>query len=227
MGKDWSKAAPLTGVLFAVLAASGAVTEGSTPSATASGSTVTAFYVAHQHRQQLAAVLLAFAFIVLVCFAATLRAQLRRPNGRDSLATLALIGAAVLAVGQTTTAGCSWALAADPGKLTTATAQTLNLAGNDLVLTSAAGWFIFNVAAGLAIFATKALPRWLAWASILIGVVAVTPAEFVAFLALVIWSLVTAALLWRRNPPPATTEPTLPTQSPSARQSADAAGTAT
>ena len=91
MGKDWSKAAPLTGVLFAVLAASGAVTEGSTPSATASGSTVTAFYVAHQHRQQLAAVLLAFAFIVLVCFAATLRAQLRRPNGRcGSQASLAL-----------------------------------------------------------------------------------------------------------------------------------------
>jgi hypothetical protein len=56
-----------------------------------------------------------------------------------------------------------------PGQLQPAAAQAFNTAANDVVLTSAAGWFIFSVASGLVIIRSRALPSWLGWLSFVIA----------------------------------------------------------
>ena len=196
---DWDRAAPLTGVAFTVLVAAGAVLAGSTPADNASGQAVVAFYVKNSGRERAAVVFLAFAFIALVCFASALRVYFRRRASHDGLTLTALAGAVLLAAGQTITSGLVWTLAARPGQLAPATAQALNVAQNDLVITSAVGWFIFSVITGIAILQSKALPGWLGWASIVIGIVAVTPAEFAAFLAFAVWTVIVGLLTWRRS----------------------------
>lgn len=196
---DRDRAASLTGIAFTVLVAVGAVLSGSTPGDNASGRAVIAFYVKNSGRQQAADVLLTFAFIALVCFAGWLRVHFRLLTAHDGLTVTALAGAALLAAGQTIGAGISWTLAAQSSRLAPAAAQALNAAQNDLVLTSAAGWFIFSVIVGIAILRSKALPGWLGWVSIVIGIVVVTPAEFAAFLAFALWTAIVSVLTWRRS----------------------------
>ena len=82
-----------------------------------------------------------------------------------------------------------------PTHLSPAAAQTLNLLSNDMVPTSAAGFSAFGIASGLAILRGAALPGWLGWISILIGVVIVTPAEFVAAIALAVWIIIVSILI--------------------------------
>jgi hypothetical protein len=195
---NWSRAAALTGIAFTVLVAIGGVLASSAPGDTASGQDVIAFYTQHAARQKAAAVFLAFAFIALVFFAGWLRTYFRRHTSRDGLTVTALAGAVLLAAGQTIGAGLSWTLAAAPGQLQPAAAQALNAAANDMVLTSAAGWFIFSVAAGLVIVRSRALPGWLGWVSFVIAVVVLTPAEFAAFLAFAVWTAIVGVLTWRR-----------------------------
>jgi hypothetical protein len=195
---NWSRAAALTGIAFTVLVAIGAVLAGSAPGDTASGQAVIAFYTQHAARQKASDVFLAFAFIALVFFAGWLRTYFRRHTSHDGLTATALAGAVLLAAGQTIGAGLSWTLAAAPGHLQPAAAQALNAAANDMVLTSAAGWFIFSVAIGLVIVRSKALPSWLGWVSFVIAVVVLTPVEFAGFLAFAVWTAIVGVLTWRR-----------------------------
>jgi hypothetical protein len=194
-----SRTASLTGVAFCVLVAIGALLAGSAPGDSASGQAVIAFYLKNGARQKASDVFLVFAFVTLVFFAGWLRAFFRRQTPHDALTVTAIAGAVLLAAGQTIGAGLSWALASAPGQLQPAAAQALNTAANEMVLTSAAGWFIFSVASGLLIVRSKALPSWLGWLSFVIAVVAVTPAEFAAFLVFVVWTVTVSVLTWRRS----------------------------
>jgi hypothetical protein len=198
LGK-WDRAAALTGIAFTVLVAIGAVLQGSGPGDNATGQAVIAFYVKNGGQQRAAGIFQAFAFIALVCFAGWLRVQFRRQTGHDGLTTTALAGAALLSAGQTIGGGLGWTLSAAPGQLAPAAAQALNAAANDLVLTSAAGWFIFSIAIGTAIVRGRVRPAWLGWVSVAIGIVVVTPAEFVAFLAFAVWTVIVGVLTWRRS----------------------------
>jgi hypothetical protein len=48
-------------------------------------------------------------------------------------------------------------------------------------------------------------PGWLSWITLLIGIAALTPAGFFAFLLFGLWTLIVSVLLWRgaAAPPPA------------------------
>ena len=194
-----SRAASLTGVAFTVLVAIGAVLAASAPGDTASGQAVIAFYLNNGARQKASDVFLAFAFVALVFFAGWLRGYFRRSTAHDGLTVTALAGAALLAAGQTIGAGLSWTLATAAGHLQPAAAQALSAAASDMVLTSAAGWFIFSVATGLAILRSHALPSWLGWLGVVIAIVVVTQAEFAAFLAFAVWTAIVSVLTWRRS----------------------------
>jgi hypothetical protein len=191
----------LCGLVFVGLVVAGAVAHGDSGNDSKSGPDVLSWYRAHAGSVKASLVLLSFAFAFLVFFAAALRRYLRREPSAEWLASVVLVGAALLAAGQTISAGFEWALASAANHLSADGAQMLHVATNDVVLTSAVGWFVFSISAGMAILRTGSLPRWLGWCSMAIGVVAVTPAEFVAFLGLVVWTAIASVMLLRRERP--------------------------
>lgn len=202
MQRDWDRLAPWTGIAFVVLVVLGAVTAGSAPSASASGTKVIAFYSDHRSAVHTSAVLLTLAFIALLLFAGALRVFLRQ-LGSDGLAATLLAGAAILTVGQAISASLSWALSDTPSALSPDAAQALNVAANDLVLVSAAGWFIFAGTAWVVVLRYGGLPKWMGWVSLVIAVLVVSPAEFIAFLLFVAWIAVVAVLMILRSSTPA------------------------
>ena len=196
----WGRWAPLTGVVFVVLVVLGGPIEGgNTPGSKATGAHVIAFFAAHRSRERASAVLLTLAFIVFMFFAGSLRSYLRRTKAAEGLAAVVLAAAAVLAAGQTAGSGVIFALSDAPTHLSAAAAQALNVLSNDMVLTSAAGFSVFGIASGIAILRGAPLPKWLGWVAILIGVVVVTPAEFVAVIALAVWIVIVSILIATRT----------------------------
>jgi hypothetical protein len=93
--------------------------------------------------------------------------------------------------------------AADSAK-TIGTIQVLNVLDNTDFIPVAAGVGVLVLAAGWSAVRHGGLPRWLAWAGVVIGVLAFTPAGFFAFLASGIWiAVVSIALTQARGQAPA------------------------
>jgi len=196
-GNRW---APLTGVLFTVLViVGGPVLASVAPDSSASGETVITVYTVHQTQLRVAAVVLTLSFISLVFFTGTLREHLKADPSVEGISSVMLGGAVLLAVGQTVGAGASFALSDAPQHLESASAQTLNLVANDVVMTSAAGFFILGLASAIAILRSHILPNWLGWVALVFGVLAITPAEAITFFVIIVWVPVVAILLIRRN----------------------------
>ena len=65
-------------------------------------------------------------------------------------------------------------------------------------LVFALGGFVFILSAGLSIVRHGALPKWLGWVAIVIGVASITPAGFFAFLAAALWIATTSVMLAMR-----------------------------
>jgi hypothetical protein len=61
------------------------------------------------------------------------------------------------------------------------------------------GVFAFGVGAGASVLATAALSKWVGWVAIVVGVAALTPLGFFAFLALGLWILIVSGLVLRRS----------------------------
>jgi uncharacterized membrane protein YhaH (DUF805 family) len=201
MLRGWSRWAPLTGLVSAVLGVAGGAIEVITnpPGADASGKEVIAFYSAQGGTQQLAGALLALAFVFFLFFTGSLRSYLRQTPDLEALSTIAVAGAAVETAGQTIGAGYVWTLAQGAGHLESSAAQALNALSNNAVATNTAGMIVFGIAAGLAILRSRRLPSWLGWLAIAMAVLVVTPVEAVSFLALVVWMVVLSILIWRRG----------------------------
>jgi len=142
--------------------------------------------------------MLAFAFLVL--FAGTLRSHLRRNAPADGLGSVVLAGAAVFAAGAVVYFNFDFALAVVPQHLAPAAAQALNVLALNMALAPSAGGFIFGVTTGLAILRGGALPRWLGWAAIVIGLIALTPGLIVALVLFALWAAVMGIVIWRRSP---------------------------
>ena len=201
MLRGWSRWAPLTGLVSAVLGVAGGAIEVITnpPGADASGKEVIAFYSAQGGTQQLAGALLALAFVFFLFFAGSLLSYLRQTPDLEALSTIAVAGAAVETAGQTIGAGYVWTLAQGAGHLESSAAQALNSLSNNAVATNTAGMIVFGIAAGLAILRSRRVPSWLGWLAIAMAVLVVTPVEAVSFLALVVWMVVLSILIWRRG----------------------------
>ena len=99
------------------------------------------------------------------------------------------------------------ALADAGGDVAPEATQALNALDNNDWIPVAGGMGVFVLASGLAAVRYRALPRWLAWAGFVIGILVFTPAGFFAFLAAGIWTLVTSIVLLTSRTPAETDEP--------------------
>jgi hypothetical protein len=190
---------PVTGVLFVGLTLVSIATAGSTPDSNASGAHVIAFYEAHRHSQQVSNILFVFAALFLVFFAGSLHGYLRRTPAAATASALMLTGAAILAVGITILAGLGYALADVPSHLNAGAAQALNVLSNDVFYTLLIGGCVFGIASAVAILRGAALPNWLGWVAVVIGIAMATPAFWISGLLLFIWVLIVSALIYIRT----------------------------
>jgi hypothetical protein len=195
MSDTWARRAPWTGIVAALLAVVAIIVGGTdTPSFDAPAREVADYW--DDSAQIVAALLGSLAAVFVAFFAATLRSRLREAG---ALASLALVGGALFALGVGIFGGLSFTLAdlagsdkqIDPGAL-----QALNALNEDLFLPTIVGLCVFYVGTGLALLSSGVLPRWWGWLTFALGILCVLgPAGFVAFVASVPWMFVTAILL--------------------------------
>jgi hypothetical protein len=209
---------PLSGVAAVLLIIAAFAIGGETPEADDSVGSIVAFYEDNDTDLQIASGLLALGGFFFLLFSTTLADMFRRARpDRRVASNLALAGGILFAVGTTIFSGIEFAAAEYADDIDPSSIQTLSALSNDMFFTLAAGVGAFLLGAGVAAVKSEILPRWLAWAAIVIGVVALTPGGFFAFLALGIWTLIVSVMLAMRagdsrdtSPPRDTAPPTAP-----------------
>lgn len=199
----WSKLAPLTGVVAIVLFIVAGVVGGETPDIDESAEAVVAFYSDDDSAQVASALLLAYGCLFLAFFFGALRLALRggQPPAGGGLSAVAFAGGLLIVVGLTLFAGLNFTLADAADKIDPTAVQAIHALNSDLFLTVAVGTGVFGWAAGIAILrGGSLLPAPLGWIAIVIGIAAMTPIGFFALLALGLWIVAIAIILWRRDP---------------------------
>lgn len=188
----------LTGVLFVILAIVAFAVGGETPDTDDSARKIVAFYVDNEDEQIIASLVLAWASVALLFFVGTLRDHLRRVSGRDStLSTAVLLGGVMIAVGAAIFAGLSFALGDAADDMPADAVVALNTLNSDLFFPLGVGIAVFNLGLGLCVVRHGGFHPALGWIAVIIGIAALTPGGFFAFLAtglVIIYTSVVLAL---------------------------------
>jgi hypothetical protein len=200
MSDRWAQRAPWTGIAAVVFFIAAFIIGGETPDFDASTREIVNYYN-DQTAQVVTSILLLYGSILLVFFAASLRSALR---DADALSGLVFIGGTLMAVGAAIFAGLNFTLTdlansdhldrVDLGSL-----QSLNALNSDFFFPLVLGTTVFLFSAALAIFASGGLPRWMGWVALVLGIAAVTPAGFFAFLASGLWIIAASVILLRKG----------------------------
>jgi hypothetical protein len=191
---------PLSGVVSVLLILVSFIIVGESPDLDAAPSDVVSYYTDNDSSLQFGGALLALGSFFFLLFSTTVTSLLRRDPARGSVAAnFSLGGGIVFAVGLTIFAGLGFTAGDAVDDVGPATLQTLHALEMDMFFTVAVGTAAFLLGTGIGALKTGLLPRWLAWAAIVIGIVALTPGGFFSFLALGIWTLVASAMLAMRE----------------------------
>jgi hypothetical protein len=197
-----SRLVPLSGVLAVALIIVAVIVGGETPDTDDSLREIVSFY--RDEDQSGPSALLALGALFFLIFVTTLWSALRTAEAdRRGASTLALVGGTIMVVGITIFAGIGFTLGDTGDELTPAGIQALNALSSDLFFPLAVGNAAFLLGAGVSAVQTGALPKWLGWAAVVLGVFAATPLGFFAFLLMGLWSLIVSVHLWRAGPAPA------------------------
>jgi uncharacterized protein DUF4386 len=207
--RDWWT--PLTGVAFVVVLIAGFIVGGEPPDAESPAREIVDHYVDNKDSVIAGAALTGIAATLLVFFAGALRRALRDAEGPGGLlSAVAFAGGIMIAIGGTIDGMISWALAERADDIDPTGVQALQALWDTDFLPIATGLAILLLASGISIVRHGALPRWLGWIAIVLGVLALTPIGFVAFMGGALWVLVTSVLLalrLRREAPPPSAAP--------------------
>ena len=141
--------------------------------------------------------------VFFLFFISSLRSFFRDKEGADGLSRAAFAGGILIAVGGAIFTSLDVALIDARHDITPQAAQALNVLSNDFFFPFEIGLIVFALCTGLAIIASGALPKWLGWVMVVIGVVAFTPVGFFGFFVVLLWSVIVAILIYRRTGPTA------------------------
>ena len=199
---------PLAGVAMVVLVVIAFIVGGETPDGDDPIREVVSFYLDNDTDQIVAAAFLLWGTAAFLLFASGLWRVLRNAETeRRGASSLVLVGAAIFAVGTTIFAGITFTLGDFADDVGPQAIQALNALNSDLFAPLALGVFTFLIGAGASIIATAALPKWVGWVAVVLGVAAITPLGFFAFLALGLWILIVSVLIFLRGGTPAPRAP--------------------
>jgi hypothetical protein len=201
----WPAWAPLLGIAFVALAVVAFIVAGESPTIDDSPQKILDFYKDNDTENGIASALLAWGAVAFLFFLGVLRTALRTAeDGPARLSAVAFGGGLILAAGMFSFAGFTFALADGADHLTPEAAQALNALNVDFFFLVAGGLGTLLISTGILSIRSSALPAWLGWIALLIGVVAITPAGFFAFLAFGLWTIAASIVLWQagaRNAP--------------------------
>ena len=201
---------PLTGVLFVVLLIASFLIMGEPKDADSEVAEIVEYYVDNDDAIIVSSFLFAAGALSLLFFASYLRNVFRDAQGEAGsvLPGLVLVGASILAVGGAIDTTILIALAEAAEDIDPAAVQALQALWDNDFVPIALGILTFLLSAGLATIRGGALPKWLGWVALVLVVVGLTPAGFVAFMGALLWILVVSILLAVRAGK--TTEPAMP-----------------
>jgi Domain of unknown function (DUF4386) len=194
--------APLTGIVFAVLLVV-TFTTPSTPDVHDTGQQVIQHYNDHKSAHLLGDITGGVAVVFFLFFISALRSFFKDKEGADGLSMAAFAGGILIAVGGGLFTSLDVALIDARHDISPQAVQALNVLSNDIFFPFEIGLIVFALCTGLAIIASGALPKWLGWVMVVIGVVAFTPVGFFGFFVVLLWSVIVAILIYRRTGPTA------------------------
>jgi hypothetical protein len=200
---------PLTGVAFVVVGLIGFLIGGEPKSADEPVNEVVDFYLDNKDSVQIGAVFGVGASALLIFFGAYLRKVLRAAGGEgEMLSLVSFIGLALVGLGFAIDGTISFALAEAADDIDPIAVQALQALWDNDFLPIMLGVLAFLWATGISVIRTGALPKWIGWVMIVLGIVAVTPAGFISLIGAAILVLIISILLsLRLRSGPETTEP--------------------
>lgn len=192
--------APMFGLVVAASFVGASLVGGSgEPAADASAAKAAAYWSEHANGQMAASALFAVSSASLVVFAGALREALA--NVSDRLARVAWAGCLIAATGILTLVSITFTAADTAGDVDPAMTQTLSALNQDFFFPMATGFGLMMLAGGLVALRAAGPVRWFGGISILLGVLAFTPAGIVVFYATPVWiAVVSLALILRPAP---------------------------
>ncbi len=192
--KEWL--VPLTGVAFIVVGILGFIIAGEPRSADEPVNEIVDFYVDNKDSVELGAIAAAVAGLLLIFFGAYLRKVLAAAGGEGEILSLvAFVGLVLVALGFALDGTISFALAEAADDIDPVAVQALQALWDNDFLPIALGVLAFLWATGISVIRSGALPKWLGWVMILLGIVGATPIGFVAAIGAAILVLVLSILL--------------------------------
>ena len=214
--KDWLGA--LTGVAAVIVGAIAVIISGEPEEASKGAEKVVAHYAENKDQIQISAIVGVVAAALLVFYFGYLRKVLRRAEGDNgTLSVVALVGAGIIATGISIDATLSFAIAeAVDDKVDPTAILAMQAIWDNDFMPIALGTIIVLFAVGISIVRHGALPKWLGWVAIALGIVSMTPVGFAGVLGLLLWIIITSILLAVRGAKASTSgtstpEPTLTT----------------
>lgn len=187
---------PLTGLAFIVLAIVTFVIQGEPKSADEPVGEIVDYYVDNKDAIQIASFIGVLASLLLVFFGAYLRKVLQAAAPEEeTLPLLSLIGLVVMTVGFSIDSTILFAIAESAEDIEPTSVQALQALWDNDFIPIAFGLTIFLWSTGISVIRNGALPKWLGWVAILLGIVAFTPLGFAAFAGTALWILVVSILL--------------------------------
>lgn len=187
---------PFTGVIFGGLfiAASFLLGEGQDPKKKTPQEIVN-YYNDHFTRETVAVIVIGFACVFILYFGGWLRRVLRDAEGPDGiLSAIVFGGAVVFAAGASIAAGIHFALADLADDINPIAIQAINAIDNETFLFFPVGVGTVVLATGISAVRHGALPRWLAWVSVVLGVIFLSPFFWLVFFVGPLWFL--AVSIW-------------------------------
>ena len=203
MSDSLRRLAPLSGVVFAILLVV-AFNSPSNPNAHDTGQQVIQHYNDHSSGHTVGDISGGIGVVFFLFFIASLRSYFRnRPGGADGLSMAAYGGGILIAVGGAIFTSLDFALLDQRHHLTPDAAQALNVLSNDFFFPFIIGLIVFSLSIGLAIIASGALPKWLGWVMVVVGIAAFSPVGFFGFFVVMLWSAIVGIVIYRRTGPTA------------------------
>ena len=199
----WERYAPLAGVVSVVLWVVGALIEqGAIKDKTPE--TLLASYTGKEGRILLGGLLWLIGTLVFFWFLGSLRATLAEAEGGVlRLTTIAFAGGVGAAICGLLFPGADMGAAiTDDKDLSAPTAEAIRVVGNAFFIGAEIALAVLLIATALVVFRTRVLPVWIAWISVILGIVLIIlPIGWAAVLfAFPIWVLIVTYLLWSGGP---------------------------